>query len=218
MKYYPVNIDVSKKKCLVVGGGCTGTRKVKKLLDCGADITVVSVDVTKELHDLWCQGFIILKKRQFKYSDIKEAFLVIAATNNNLLNYKIGIKAKKLKLLCNIVDSPGDSNFIIPAVVNRGDLIITISTSGKSPALAKKLRKQFENELGDEYTLALQLLGNIREKLLKKGHAPEAHKNLFNKVLEKGLIEMIKKKKIKEINSLIGDFFGNEYKLNRLGF
>lgn len=218
MKYYPVNIDVSKKKCLVVGGGATGTRKVKKLLECGADITVVSVDVTKDLHDLWHQDFIILKKRQFKDSDIKEVFLVIAATNNNSLNYQICVKAKKLKLLCNIVDSPVDSNFIIPAVVNRGDLIIAISTSGKSPALAKILRKRFEKELGEEYTVALQLLGNIREKLLKEGHAPEIHKNLFNKVLEKGLIKMIKEQKIKEINFLIGDIFGNEYKLNRLGF
>ena len=191
-------------------------RKVKTLLKCGAVVTVVTPDVTKVLNDLWQENAIILKKRRFENRDLNEIFLVIAATDNNCLNSKIAAMAKKQNLLCNVVDSPEDSSFILPAVVERGDLVIAVSTSGESPALAKKLRKELENKFGEEYIFLLQLLGSIRKKLLKKSHDPKTHKKLFSTLLDKGLIEMIRGENRDDIDLLLEELFGSEYKLDKL--
>ena len=216
MKYYPVNLDIRQKKCMVTGGGGVAARKVKTLLKCGAIVTVVSPDVTKALNDLWQKGAIILKKRRFENKDLNGVFLVIAATDNNLLNSKIAATAKEQNLLCNVADSPKDSTFILPAVVDRGDLLIAVSTSGKSPALAKKLRKELENKFGEEYVVLLQLLGSIRRKLLKKSNDPKMHKKLFSTALDKGLVEMIREKERDNIDLLLEELFGSEYKLDTL--
>lgn len=217
MKYYPVNLDIKDKNCLVIGGGSVGTRKVKTLLECDAIVTIISPVVTKEIQELSDNGSIKLKKRSYRRSDINEkTFLVIGATDNDNLNQLIRKDAKRFNLLCNIADCPEICNFILPAIVQRGDLIITISTSGKSPAFTKKLRQHLEKEYGDEYVEFLQLMGAIRKKLLKSKHESEVHKHLFEQLIDRGLIEMIKNEKKKEIDVLLVDLLGKEYSLSSL--
>ena len=217
MKYYPVNLDIKNKKCLVIGGGSVSSRKVETLLECGAALTVVSPAVTKKIQKLADNGFIKLKKRPYKTSDIDEkVFLVIGATDNDELNKQIHKDAEQFNLLCNIADRPKVCNFILPAIVHRGDLVIAVSTSGKSPAFAKKLRQRLEKEYGDEYAKFLQLMGAIRKKLLSCEHEPEAHKHLFEQLISKGLVKMIKNGKEAEIDALLTDLFGMEYRLNNL--
>jgi precorrin-2 dehydrogenase/sirohydrochlorin ferrochelatase len=148
MRYYPVNLDILNRKCLVVGGGGVGTRKVITLLDCGAIVTVVSLDIGEKLLKLAGNGLIAWEKRSYLTSDLDGIFLVIGATNNEKLNRQISADAEKINLLCNIADRPDVCNFILPSIVNRGDLVIAISTSGKSPAFAKKLRKELEKQFG----------------------------------------------------------------------
>ncbi len=140
MRYYPVSLDIKNRKCLVVGGGGVGARKVMTLVDCGAKVTVVSPDVRGNLLELADRGLIILEKRPYRKTDLTGMFLVIGTTDDEELNRQISIDAEKLNMLCNIADRPKVCNFILPSIVNRGDLTISISTSGKSPALAKKLR------------------------------------------------------------------------------
>ena len=147
MEYYPVNLDIKKRKCLVVGGGRVGTRKVLTLLDCGARVTVVSPDAKEKLIELANSGAITLEKRQYRETDLDGIFLVIGTTDDEELNHQISIAAEKHNMLCNIADRPKVCNFILPSIVNRGDLTISISTSGKSPALAKKLRMELEEVL-----------------------------------------------------------------------
>ena len=217
MKYYPVNLDINGKKCLVVGGGSVGGRKIKTLLECGAIVTVISPAVIQKVQNLADNGSIRLKKRPYRTSDINEkTFLVIGATDNDNLNRLIHKDAERFNMLCNIADRPEVCNFILPAIVNRGDLVIAVSTSGKSPAFAKKLRQRLEKEYGDEYAEFLKLMGAIREKLLSAEHEPEAHKHLFEEVISKGLVEMIKDGKEEEIDALLGDLFGKEYRLSSL--
>jgi len=122
----------------VVGGGSVGTRKVMSLLDCGSMITVVSPVATEQLIDLAHHKSITLKERHYQTSDLTGVFLVIGATDNEKLNWRIHADAERLGKLCNIADRPEVCNFILPSVVNRGDMIIAISTSGASPAFAKK--------------------------------------------------------------------------------
>jgi len=216
MKYYPVNLDIRNRKCLVVGGGAVGTRKVMTLLDCGAKVIVVSNEVTQQVFELADNGSIVLKNRPFQISDLHKMFLVIGATDNPELNRQIHSEAERLGMLCNIADRPEVCNFILPAIVNRGDLIIAISTSGKSPAFAKKIRKDLEKEFGTEYEKFLKLMGRIRNKLLSQDHEPEVHKPLFENLIQRNLVKMIKDRDIAAVDSLLFEILGEGYIFDEL--
>lgn len=216
MRYYPIYLDIKDRDCLVIGGGSVGTRKVMTLLACGANVTVVSTAATEKLKELSDSGVIQLKERDFQIADLDDRFLVIGATDNQELNFKIHAEAERRGLLCNIADRPKACNFILPSIVNRGDLIIAVSTSGKSPAFAKKLRKHLEKEFGDEYTKFLNLMGAIRQKLLNQDHEPEAHKHLFEQLIERDLVQMLKNGDTENINSLLLEVLGEGYELETL--
>jgi len=216
MRYYPVCLDIRNRNCLVVGGGSVGTRKVMMLLACGANVTVVSPVATEKLRELFNNGAAELKERPFKISDLDGQFLVIGATDNQDLNRQIHAEAERRGLLCNIADRPEACNFILPSIVNRGDLIIAISTSGKSPAFAKKLRKHLEKEFGNEYAQFLNLMGAIRKKLLGQYREPEAHKHLFEQLIEGDLVQMIKDGDTAGINSLLHEILGEGFELESL--
>lgn len=216
MKYYPVYLDIQNRNCLVVGGGSVGTRKVMTLLDCGATVVVVSPAVTEKIEDFSNNGLIKLERRFFKASDLDKMFLVIGATDNQELNRQIHTGAERLGILCNIADRPEDCNFILPAIVNRSDLIIAISTSGKSPAFAKKIRKDLEKVFGIEYAEFLKLMGEIRNKLLSEDHEPEAHKHLFEQLIKRDLVKMIKERQTENIDSLLFEILGEGYIFDEL--
>jgi len=216
MKYYPANLDIRHQKCLVVGGGRVGTRKVKTLLECQAEVTVVSPMVADTLQTLADTGKIKLEKRGYQKTDLNGMFLVIGTTNDEALNRDIYTDAQKQNKLCNIADSPGSCNFILPSIVHRGDLVISISTSGASPAFAKKLRKDLEKQFGDEYSEFLQLMRAIRKKLLNEEHDPEAHKHHFEKLIDQGLLELVKHREIEKINALLSEMFGEGFLLETL--
>ncbi|MCD4805037.1 MAG: bifunctional precorrin-2 dehydrogenase/sirohydrochlorin ferrochelatase [Desulfobacterales bacterium] len=216
MRYYPVNLDIQNRKCLVVGGGSVGTRKVMTLLECGAVVTVVSSDVAEELLELAEKKMIELKRRPYESSDIDGMFLVIGATDNEELNRQINKDAEHQNKLCNIADRPEACNFILPSIVNRGNLVIAISTSGKSPAFAKKMRQDLEKEFGEEYDEFLQLMGAIRKKALSEKHEPEAHKHLFEQLINRGLVDMVRNNDEERINSLLLEIFGQGYRFEEL--
>jgi len=216
MKYYPVHLDINNRKVLVVGGGSVGTRKVKTLLDCGARVTVVSPEVSRQLRELAASGDIKLAERSYQSEDLNGVFVVIGATDDETLNQQISSDADRLNTLCNIADRPEVCNFTLPSIVQRDDLVITISTSGQSPALAKKLRKALENQFGEEYGTLLQLMGAIRKKLLQQAHKPEAHKSLFEQLINSDLIVMIQAGKTEEIDMLLFDILGKGYKYKEL--
>jgi precorrin-2 dehydrogenase/sirohydrochlorin ferrochelatase len=210
MKYYPVNLDIRHQSCLVVGGGTVGTRKVKTLLGCGAKVTVVSPEVTNALLALAGEHRISLEQRPYQASDLEGVFLVIGATDNMDLNRAIHHDARKQGKLCNIADQPDLCNFILPSVIERGDLIIAISTSGKSPAFAKKLRKQLEAQFGPEYAEFLKLMGAVRKILLERDHDPEAHRRIFKNLVDQGLLESIRDGNTAHIDSLLKSLLGPE--------
>ena len=216
MKYYPIHLDIKNRNCLVVGGGAVGTRKVRTLLECGARVSVVSPEPTQQLKKLAAEGAIILAQRVYQSADLDGAFLVIGATDDESLNRQISNDAARTHTLCNIADRPEVCNFILPSIVQRGDLVITISTSGKSPALAKQLRQKLETQFGKEYAEFLRLMGAIRKKLLGQAHEPEAHKALFNQLIDSDLIQLMQDGKTEEINSLLYKILGEGYKIEAL--
>ena len=216
MRYYPIYLDIQNRNCLVVGGGGVGTRKVATLLNCGAKVTAVSPDMSDKLRSLAGSPGLTLKQRPYRSSDLEGMFLVIGATDDETLNRQISRDAEQRGTLCNIADRPEICNFILPAIVQREDLVITVSTSGKSPALAKKLRKSLEARFGEEYGVLLKLMGGIRKKLLSQSHEPEAHKPIFEQLINSDLITLIKEGRTAEVNALLLNILGEGYRFDEL--
>jgi precorrin-2 dehydrogenase/sirohydrochlorin ferrochelatase len=216
MRYYPVNLDVQNRECLVVGGGSVGERKVKTLLESGARVTVVTTLATEGLQGLASEGRIDLKTRDYEPTDLEDKFLVIGATGSEQVNEKISNDAARRGVLCNIADRPVACSFVLPAIVRQGDLLIAISTSNKSPAVAKRIRQNLEKEFGPEYATLLNLMGAIRRRLLSTGRSPEAHKEMFERLLDEGLLEMIRENRIKDVDSLLNEVLGEAYRWNEL--
>lgn len=160
----------------------------------GAAVTVISLEVTETVKTLAESGALILRHRAFTPNDLEGVFLVFCATNDRDLNERIAGEAEKKGLLCNVADIPDASNFIVPAVVERGDLTLAVSTGGTSPAFAKKLRQDLSRQFGEEYAVFLGLMGRIRKKLLAENHDPRRHKVLFEQLVEGGLLEYLKHK------------------------
>jgi len=216
MRYYPVFLDIQNRQCLVVGGGGVATRKVVTLLGCGALVTVVSPQISDTLKELVTESQIQYLPRSYTSEDLDEVFLVIGATNDEQQNRRIHRDARQKGCLCNIADQPHLCNFILPSVISRGDLTIAISTSGKSPAFAKHLRRRLESQFGPEYATLLALMGAIRSRLLKEAHTPEAHKHLFEHLIENGLLEKIRTGDRGEIDKLLGSVLGPGYRYDQL--
>jgi len=211
MRYYPINLDVQKRECLVIGGGSVGERKVKTLLECGALVTVITPDATESLQALAANQSIELIVREYESSDMEGKYLVIGATDSEEANEKISKDAAERGLLCNIADRPAACNFVLPAIVRQGDLLIAISTSNKSPAVARRIRQTLEREFGPEYAVLLNLMGAIRQKLLSEAKSPEAHKRMFEQLLDQGLLEMIRENRIQDVDSLLKEVIGKGY-------
>jgi precorrin-2 dehydrogenase/sirohydrochlorin ferrochelatase len=216
MRYYPVNLDITDRNCLVVGGGSVASRKVATLLSCGAAVTVVSPRVCDRLNQLAAEGAIRLNKRPYDRADLEGMFLVIGATDDEDVNRKVSRDAEAHRMLCNIADRPGICNFILPSIVRRGDLILTISTSGSSPAFAKKMRQCLESQFGEEYADFLRLMAAVRKKLLNQAHAPEAHKPLFEALINSGLIDWLRDRKTDDINALLSSVLGPGFTFQEL--
>ncbi len=211
MRYYPVNLDVRNKDCLVVGGGSVGERKATTLMDCGARVVVVTETATKTLRDWASQGLIELKLKACKPSDLDLKFLVIGATNNEETNRRIYREAEARGILCNIADRPRACTFVLPAIVRQGDLVIAVSTSNKSPALAKKIRQQLEKQFGPEYATLLDLMGAIRRKLLAESKSPEANKRKLEQLLDEGFLDMIRQDRTLEVDARLEEVLGRGY-------
>jgi precorrin-2 dehydrogenase/sirohydrochlorin ferrochelatase len=200
----------------VVGGGRVGTRKVQTLLSCGARVRVVSLEASESLRRLADRGEVVLHKRAYGPGDLEGAFLVVGATDDEELNRRISADAERLRILCNIADRPQQCSFILPSVIRRGDLVITVSTSGKSPALAKKLRRELEERYGDEYAELLELMGAIRRRLLAREHAPEEHKPIFEAIINSEILALIRQRRMEEIDRLLAEVLGEGWRAEDL--
>ncbi|MBI9091902.1 MAG: bifunctional precorrin-2 dehydrogenase/sirohydrochlorin ferrochelatase [Desulfobacterium sp.] len=211
MKYYPVNLDINDRDCLVVGGGKVGARKAETLARSGARVTVVSPDFDPALWDS-CPTSLCLKRKAYQRKDLDGMFLVIGATDNRELNQTIANDARERRVLFNGADLPEQSNFIVPAVVSRGDLTIAVSTSGNSPAFARKIKQDLEQQFGPEYQAFLFLMGRIRTRLLAQGHAPDEHKQIFRELINGELFDLVKKNDCEQIDHLLVERLGKEYR------
>ena len=153
MKYYPVNLNIKDKLCVVIGGGSVAERKVKNLLRYGGRVRVVSPCLTDRLSKWASQGKMDYTPSEYRSNHLKGAFLVYAATSDRKVNAEIARDAAKRRLLVNVADSPAESTFILPAVVRKREISIAVSTDGLSPEKSVRIRDRIK-ELIEEGKLA----------------------------------------------------------------
>lgn len=194
-KYYPVFLHLKNKKCVVVGGGVIAERKVRSLSGTGADITVISPEITTGLEKELKSGWIKHKKRRYRRGDASGAFLVIAATSDESVNRRVYEDSQGL---INSVDMPSLCNFIVPSLVSKGPLQIAVSSSGLSPSIAKTIRRDIERHVPKDISNYLIWLKDIREKIKEKMPGTsrvqtEKRARLLKKLGSKEMIEMINK-------------------------
>ncbi len=167
--YYPLFLKIAGKRCLVVGGGQVALRKVAALLDYGASVQVISPDLCPELNRLVETGEIAVQRKLYQPGDLKGAFIVIAATDDHNINLAVVKETNRTGVLVNVVDDPGNSDFIVPSCLRRGDVTVAISTSGRSPALARKIRSRLEKDLEKEYAALALLVDEVRVEVKSQG-------------------------------------------------
>jgi precorrin-2 dehydrogenase/sirohydrochlorin ferrochelatase len=210
MRYYPICLDVKDKRCVIVGGGEVSARKIGFLLNCMADIVVISPQINEEINKFVQEKKIEWIDRDYKSNDLKGAFLVIIATDDQGLNKEISQKSRDLGILVNMASSAEDSTFILPAVLNRGSLSIAISTEGKSPALAKKIRDDLSIMFGKEYIRFVDLLGSLRQTVKNTFDNQLKRSIIWNKLLTSELLELLKKGRTDMIDTVL-----KRYGINR---
>ena len=194
----------------MVGGGSVAERKTGMLLEHQASVTVISPTLNQGLQHLAEQGIIQTIIRNYQAGDLEEAFLVIAATDDPYINTAIADQRGKQRALVNVVDNPEISDFIVPALVRRGDITIAISTAGKSPALARKIRAELEKSFGVEYASLVRLVNEVRSELISRGVT--VHGDDWQEALDlDSLVEMIRAGRTEEAKAIL------LHKLNKLG-
>jgi siroheme synthase-like protein len=190
--YYPAILNLAGRTGLVVGAGKVGEGKISGLLAAGARVRVVSLEATDQVRRWAEEGKLELMLRPYESADLEGSFLVIAATEDSDTNVRVFEDAEARQMLCNVVDVAHLCNFILPSIMRRGDLAIAVSTGGASPALARKIRLSLERSYGDEYALAAELLGALREELKERYPDPRDRKILFERMVYSDLIDLIR--------------------------
>ena len=189
-EYYPAFLNIEGRPCVVIGGGAVAEQKVKGLLHAGASVTIVSPDLTPALQELATKRKVTLHQRQFKPGDLARQFLAIAATDDTSVNQAVFKEANERHMLVNVVDVPKLCSYIAPAVVRRGDITFAVSTGGRSPAMARKVREDLERFFPEEYGHLLSIVSDIRAELKDTGEkfGPEQ----WNKVLSGKALGMVR--------------------------
>ncbi len=212
--YYPVFLNLKGLKCVVVGGGSVAERKVRSLLGSGAEVTVISPDMTTGLDKLDRAGRIRHRARRYRKGDAARAFLVIAATSDERVNRRVYEDSQGL---INTVDMPDLCNFIVPSLMSKGPLQIAISSSGLSPAFSRTLRRDLEGYVPKDLSSYLRWLKNIREKIKQKlpGMSREIaakRSKMLKKLGSKEVLDMIKTKGFGKAKSYVEKMIENDWK------
>lgn len=191
INYYPAFINLYGKRCVVVGGGKVAERKVMSLLRCGAHVKIISPALTDVLERQKERRKVAHIKRTYRKGDIEGAFLVIAATGNEKINTRV---FKDAQCMINVVDAPETANFIVPAVVRRGPMTIAVSTSGASPAMAKRIRKELELIYNKDFGRYLNFLKQIRKMIMKEVNDKKARERFLKELVSQEFLNMLREK------------------------
>ena len=185
MDLFPIFLKIASRPCLVVGAGNLAESKIDSLRAAHAKVTVIAPEARPSIVDLAAGGEIVWKQREYVDGDLTGQFLVVAATNQPAVNRAVYREAIENNVLCNAVDDPPYCDFYFPSVVRRGDLQIAISTSGASPALAQRLRKEINAQLPLDAGDWMTDLGNLRREVVQMEPLNEERKWLLHQLAQR---------------------------------
>ena len=208
MRYYPINLDIAGRDCIVVGGGAVAERKVATLLDAGAAVTVISPRLTPVLAELAACGKVGLRQRGWQIGDLSSCTLAICATNDEAVNAAAAAEARLGGALVNVVDTPALCDFTLPALVSRGELQIAISTGGASPIFARRIREQIDELYNEDFGVYLQELAIIRQQLKAHLATPSEREIFWRSALDGEVLEMVRQGKVDQAKEKIVDAVG----------
>ena len=189
---YPVNLKLCDRLCVVIGGGHVATRKIKTLLICGAVVRVVSPYVQLDLKKIILDRRLQWLEREYVEGDLRGAFLAFAATSDPGVQQQVKEDAEKYKIILNSADDPVGSDFHVPAHFRRGEMLMTVSTGGSSPALSRQIREWLEQEIGPEYEAVVGFLAMIRDTVVSRDNDSAAHRELFQSLLNLDIVKLIR--------------------------
>lgn len=198
---YPVNLRLAGKAVLVVGAGVVAAGKISGLLDARAVVTVVSIDAVADVVVLAATGAVTLERRPYAAGEAAAYRLVVAATGDPAVNQAVHDDAEAAGVWVNAADDPARCSFTMPARVRRGDLMLTISTGGRSPALASWLRAQLAEQVGPEYETLLDLLADERERLRADGVATESLS--WHRAFASGILDLVRSGRLDDARELL---------------
>ncbi|MDK2990861.1 MAG: precorrin-2 dehydrogenase [Clostridiales bacterium] len=191
-RYYPVILDLEHCPCLVVGGGSIAQRKIEGMMQCGADITMIGPSCTPRLEAMAAEGSIHWLPCCYRAGMARGFAFVCAASDDAEVNEQVAIDCRRDNIPVNVVDNIEISSAIIPAVLRRADVIVSVSTSGCSPALAAAIRDKIADVIGPEYGIYNDMLGEIRKHILVEIDDPEKRRYILRNIVDQRYIDMIK--------------------------
>ena len=201
--FLPVSLDIKAQPCLVVGGGDIAARKVGMLLRAGAQVSVVSPTLNETLAELNAAGKIQYQSAEFQESDLQGMMLVIAATDNAVVNQQVSDLARQRAMLVNVVDQPVLCNFILPSIVDRSPVMVAVSTGGASPVLARLLRAQLETLIPASYGRLADLGARFREQVKQRLPNTTQRRRFWEQILQGPVAEMVYAGRDDEANATV---------------
>ncbi len=209
--YYPVYLELRDQPCIVIGGGKLAEEKVLGLLAVHAKVTLISETITSHLRKLVDKVQVAYIPRNYQQGDLSDAFLILCATDNIQTNQQVWDEASVANKLVNVVDDIPHCNFIAPAIIRNGDLTVAISTSGRAPALAVRLKEKWQKELGQEYADFLELAKHLREPLAHNIPDFATRKKIWYKIVDSGILDVLAQGDEEQAIKIISEKVGFEF-------
>jgi len=189
--YYPVSLRLEGKRCVVIGGAQGTAERVRALLDAGAEVTLISVAAGPEIERLASEGRIQWRAREYQPGDLADAFLAIACPPDRARNAAVWAEAEARGIPMNAVDDAPHCSFIFPAIHRQGDLVIAVSSGGKSPALASRVRDKIAREIGPSHARFLELLGQLRPEVTARFPGFERRREIWYRLVDSRALDLL---------------------------
>jgi precorrin-2 dehydrogenase/sirohydrochlorin ferrochelatase len=203
MHHYPINLNLNGKKCVLIGGGAVAERKAKTMVAAGGEVLVISPELTAGLIALAEKETLVWVNRAYQAGDLDGFFLAVCATDDEAVNLLAAQEAKEKKILVDIVDKPLAADFTVPAQVRRGNLLLTVSTGGQSPALAREIKKELAALYGEEYGVYLELIAQMRLDLKKTLSDSKEREKFWQRALDEEILLFLRQGKIAEAKKIL---------------
>jgi precorrin-2 dehydrogenase / sirohydrochlorin ferrochelatase len=206
LRPYPVMMNLPGRSVIVVGGGRVAYRKIVSLIESGATVVCISPKINPDIKELASTNQVTWINSRFD-EDFVDAYpetaLIFGTTNDREVNVRIYEAAAERRIPCNIADVPDLCTFIVPAVITQGDLMIAVSTGGSSPALAKRIREQLQQQYGPEYAEMTALMGELRKLVLRAGASSDENKKIFHEIVDSEILPALKKQDRERVISIL---------------